>query len=101
MGYERAGIVMGIQIKETSTDEVTGWVRYIEFSYDNKDYSVKLHWDAYDGYDIYSWNNIDGNSEVSAPDWVHNYKSKSLGDDEKGFFALCFDLDNLSESVSA
>jgi hypothetical protein len=92
---------MGLQIKEVSTDEVTGWVRYIEFSYDNKDYSVKLHWDAYDGYDIYSWNNIDGNSEVSAPDWVQNYKSKSLGDDENGFFALCFDLDNLSESVSA
>ena len=91
---------MGLQIKETSTDEVTGWVRYIEFSYDNKDYSVKLHWDAYDGYDIYSWNNIDGNWEVSAPDWVHNYKSKSLGDNEKGFFALCFDLDELSCKVS-
>ena len=90
---------MGIQVKQVSNDEITGWERYIEFSYDNKDYSVSLHWDAYDGYDIYSWNNIDGNSELSAPDWVKDYKSKSLNGNENGFFALCFDLDDISYEI--
>jgi len=59
----------------TSTREETlSWKRYIHFKYQDKEYSVLLFWDEFNGYEIY-WKDKESellNSHI-APEWVVNW----------------------------
>jgi hypothetical protein len=80
----------------------TSWTKKIEITHNDTDYCVTLHWDSDYGYDIYNWS-VNGDF-ITTPDWVESYKSVDSSSIEKGFFALCTDLDNISyemEKVSA
>ena len=93
---------MGIQIDRITNEEITGWNKNIEFTYDGEGYSVLLNWDTDYGYTIFNWS-VNGDF-IATPDWVESYKSVDPTSIEKGFFALCTDLDNISyemEKVSA
>ena len=59
----------------SSAREVTlSWKRYIDFKYQDKEYSVLLFWDEFNGYEIY-WKNIESGllNSLIAPEWVVNW----------------------------
>ena len=71
---------MNIEIKGI-TKEDTAYDKRITFERDGVEYSVLLHWDAYDGYDLQF---LDGKSYISDPEWVsewqdsQQYRAESL-----------------------
>ena len=81
---------MNLTIKSTS-QEVTAYDKYISFTYDGQDYSVLLHWDMFDGYDL---NFMNGKSFISYPDWAMEWE-------ENHEETLEYVLDGLVEAVSA
>jgi hypothetical protein len=59
----------------SSTREVTlSWKRYINFKYQDKEYSVILFWDEFNGYEIY-WKDTKSEllNSLVAPEWVVNW----------------------------
>ena len=48
-----------ISVTKKADYEVLAWAKYITFTYKDKEYSVKLLWDAYDGYEIFNgWDEL-------------------------------------------
>ena len=89
-----------LDIKRVFNDEVTGWKRNIEFTYNGETYGLLLSWDEDYGFEDVIWNK-DGNM-ISRPDWVKDYMSNSLDDEEeKGIFSFLYDLDALTYGVKA
>jgi hypothetical protein len=88
---------MKLTIDRITNEEITGWNKNIEFTYNGEGYSVLLNWDTDYGYTIFNWTNNMGH-QIAPPEWSKEYKSKSL-ENEIGVFGLCFDLDNISESM--
>jgi hypothetical protein len=43
-------------IISSTREETLSWKRYIDFKYQDKEYSVLLYWDEFNGYQIY-WKN--------------------------------------------
>lgn len=41
-----------ITVTKEAEYEVTGWAKYITFTYEGKEYSVKLLWNEHEGYEI-------------------------------------------------
>jgi hypothetical protein len=92
---------MTLKIDEVFNEEVTGWNKNIKFTYNSEGYSVLLNWDADYGYTIFNWTNNMGH-QIAPPEWSKEYKS----DDEylnmdHPYFALCSDLDRLTNEVNA
>lgn len=81
---------MSLTIHSTR-EEVTAYDKYISFTYEGQDYSVLLHWDMFDGYDL---NFMDGKRFLSTPDWAIEW-------DENHEDTLEYVLDGLAEAVSA
>jgi hypothetical protein len=81
-----------IEIGKVFNNEVTGWKRNIEFTYEGKTYGLLLSWDEDYGFDDVVWN--ENGNVIKRPDWVNDYYSKNIG--ETGYYSLCFDLDDLT-----
>lgn len=69
------------------TKEETAYDKRITFTREGKEYSVLLHWDAYDGFDL---NFLDGRRITEAPDWAIEW------DEEE---SLEYHLECLSDEV--
>jgi len=73
---------MKIEIK-TATTENTAWDKRITFTREGQTYSVLLHWDAYEGYELHF---LDGRKFIPCPEWAvlwedsQQYGAESLED---------------------
>jgi hypothetical protein len=65
--------------------EDTAYDKEITFTYEGEDYSVTLHWDKWDGYDL-SFTDID------EPEWAINWEDSNEE-------SLAFTLDGLTDEV--
>jgi len=61
-------------IISSAREETLSWKRYIHFKFQDKEYSVLLFWDEFNGYEIY-WKNIESGllNSLIAPEWVVNW----------------------------
>jgi hypothetical protein len=75
---------MSIKIKSVTKEE-TAYDKYVQFTYEGESYSVLLHWDKWDGYDL-SFTDID------EPEWATNWE---WNDGE----TLAYILDGLTDEV--
>jgi len=68
-------------------EEILSWKRYIYFKYQDKEYSVLLFWDEFNGYEIY-WQNQENNllNNPKAPDWATNWQENSHNDMSLGYY---------------
>jgi len=80
---------MSIEIKGITKEE-TAYDKRITFEREGVEYSVLLHWDSYDGYDI-----TFKNKHNSTPKWAQDLIEVDNGDEN-----LYEILDNLTEEVS-
>jgi hypothetical protein len=80
---------MSIQIQGVSKEE-TGYDKRITFEREGVEYSVFLHWDAYDGYELHF---VDGRKFIPNPDWVNEWQDEVSGQ------SLELSLDELSEEA--
>jgi hypothetical protein len=83
------GNEMSIEII-TKEKEDTAWDKRITFTYEGETYSVLLHWDSYDGYDL---NFLDGRRFISSPDWAIEWEENQ----QYGAESLEYTLDSLTE----
>ena len=92
---------MILQIDRVYNEEVTGWNKNINFTYNGEGYCVLLNWDTDYGYTIFNWANDLGH-QIAPPSWIDNYKSddESL-EGEDSHFMLWSDLDRLTNEVNA
>jgi translation elongation factor P/translation initiation factor 5A len=71
---------MSIEIKESSTQD-TAYDKFIKFTYEGQEYSVFLHWDSYEGYDM-NFTELENTGKwISDPKWAEVWEdseSKSL-----------------------
>jgi len=71
----------------TTEKQVTAYDKRITFTREGQEYSVLLHWDAYDGYDL---NFLDGRNYADTPEWATDWAE----DD-----SLEYQLDYLSDEM--
>tara|TARA_R110000822_G_C14898632_1_gene448694 strand:+ start:118 stop:393 length:276 start_codon:yes stop_codon:yes gene_type:complete len=71
------------------TKEDTAYDKRITFEREGVEYSVLLHWDSYDGYDLQFLN---GRNFIPYPDWASDWQSE-------GAESLEYYLDGLTEDV--
>ena len=74
------------------TKEDTAWDKYITFEREGVEYSVLLHWDSYDGYDL---NFLDGRNFIPDPEWTSEWQDAQL----YGAESLEYTLDGLTDEV--
>ena len=53
-----------------SSEESTGWKRYICFNYQGNEYELTLFWDEFNGYEIF-WR-----EPSKAPDWAIKWREE-------------------------
>jgi hypothetical protein len=75
---------MSIKI-ETVDKQETAYDKQITFTYEEEDYSVQLHWDSYDGYDLTFY-------DIDEPDWATNWEDSNED-------SLAYTLDSLTDEV--
>jgi hypothetical protein len=78
---------MSIEIKGVTKEEVA-FDKYIQFTYEGESYSVLLHWDKWDGYDLTF-------IEVAEPKWVSEWEDSQ----QYGGESLEYTLDGLTDEV--
>ena len=74
----------------TATEETTAWNKRITLTYEGETYSVLLHWDAYEGYEL---NFLEGRKFIPAPDWANDWDDSQ----KSGVESLEYTLDSLAE----
>lgn len=74
------------------TKEETAWDKQITFEREGVEYSVLLHWDSYDGYDL---NFLDDRRFIPNPEWVNEWQDSQ----QYGAESLEYTLDCLTEKV--
>ena len=79
---------MNITIKGI-TKEDTAYDKNITFEREGVEYSVLLHWDAYDGYDLQF---LDGKNYIADPEWASEWQ-------DTGAESLEYILDGLTDEV--
>jgi hypothetical protein len=82
---------MEIKIQKVSKEE-TAWDKRITFERDGVEYSVLLHWDSYDGYEL---NFLDDRRFIPHPDWVNEWQDFQ----QYGAESLEYTLDCLTEEA--
>jgi len=71
------------------TKEDTAYDKRITFEREGVEYSVLLHWDAYDGYDLQF---LDGKNFISDPEWASEWQDTDAE-------SLEYILDGLTDEV--
>ena len=65
--------------------EDTSYDKEITFTYEGESYTVRLHWDKWDGYDL-------SFTEIDEPEWATNWEDSNEE-------SLAYTLDNLTDEV--
>jgi hypothetical protein len=82
---------MSIKI-ESITKEETAYDKYVQFTYEGESYSVLLHWDKWDGFDL-TFTELDRTRNwIDAPDWAITW-------DENNEESLGYTLDQLTDEA--
>ena len=85
------GYVMSFTIQGVTKDE-TAYDKYIQFTYEGETYSVYLHWDKWDGYEV-NFTEIDKTHNwIDDPEWAISYEDNDVE-------SLAYVLDNLSDET--
>lgn len=86
---------MSIEINNITKEE-TAYDKYIQFTYEGDVYSVLLHWDKWDGFDI-TFTEV-GNSRnwIDAPDWAITWDENN--EDSLGYTLECLSDEALEAS---
>lgn len=79
-----------IEVKGVTKEE-TAYDKRITFEREGVEYSVLLHWDSYDGFDLQF---LEGRTFISTPDWAIEW-SEEEGEGEH----LEYTLDALTDQV--
>jgi hypothetical protein len=74
------------------TKEDTAWDKNITFEREGVEYSVLLHWDSYDGYEL---NFLEGRNFIPNPEWVNEWQDSQ----QYGAESLEYTLDGLTNEV--
>ena len=74
------------------TKEDTAYDKRITFEREGVEYSVLLHWDSYDGYDLQFLN---GRNFIPDPDWASDWQDAQ----QYGAESLEYYLDGLTDDV--
>ena len=68
---------MSIEIKGVTKDE-TAYDKYVQLTYAGESYSILLHWDKYDGYDL-TFTKVDETyTTIDDPDWAINWEDNEV-----------------------
>jgi len=71
-----------VELSFSAHDNVTAWCRYIEFKIDGEEYTGKLYYDEYDGYDfLLSTGDADKWSYLLCEEYVTNEQLDNLSYD--------------------
>jgi hypothetical protein len=82
---------MNIKI-ESITKEETAYDKYVQFTYEGESYSVLLHWDKWDGFDL-TFTELDRTRNwIDAPDWAVTW-------DESNEDSLGYTLEQLTDEA--
>ena len=81
---------MNIEINGT-TKEYTAYNKFINFTYEGQEYSVFLHWDTYEGYDLNFTELEDTSKWIDQPEWADE-----IWEDDDNKSLACI-LDELSD----
>jgi hypothetical protein len=75
-----------------ATKEETAYDKWVAFKYEGQEYSVLLHWDKWDGFDL-TFTEV-GNTRqwIDAPDWAITW-------DEDNEDSLGYTLEELSDNL--
>ena len=76
---------MSIKIERIEKED-TSFDKEITFTYEGEKYSVRLHWDKWDGYDLTF-------TDIDDPEWAINW------DDNHDNESLAYVLDGLTDEV--
>jgi hypothetical protein len=82
---------MNIEIN-AMTKQDTAYDKFIKFTYDGQEYSVLLHWDTHDGYDLNFTELENTDKWIDQPEWVDEWND--MGADGA---SLSYKLDELSD----
>jgi hypothetical protein len=74
------------------TKEQTAYDKRITFEREGVEYSVLLHWDSYDGYELHF---LDGRNFIADPEWAVQWQDSQQYGEE----SLEYTLDSLTEEV--
>jgi len=61
--------IMNIEIN-AMTKQDTAYNKFINFTYEGQEYSVLLHWDTYEGYDLNFTELEDTSKWIDQPEWA-------------------------------
>ena len=81
---------MSIEIKGVTKEE-TAYDKRITFEREGIEYSVLLHWDSYDGYEL---NFLDGRTFIPDPEWASEWQENPQYEE-----SLECTLDGLTDEV--
>ena len=62
-----------------SSEESTGWRRFISFDYEGNKYDITLYWSEFDGYDI-TWRYCNDEKYYKTPEWAVNWDESAHND---------------------
>lgn len=88
-GYQEEECIMEIK---GVTKEETAYDKRITFEREGVEYSVLLHWDSYDGYEL---NFLDGRTFIPDPDWASDWQDSQ----QYGQESLEYTLDGLTDQI--
>ena len=80
-----------IEIKGITKEE-TAYDKRITFEREGVEYSVLLHWDSYDGYEL---NFLDGRAFIPDPEWASEWQDFQ----QYGQESLEYTLDGLTDEI--
>jgi hypothetical protein len=74
------------------TKEETAYDKYVQFTYEGQEYSVLLHWDKWDGFDLQFTESEFRSKWIADPEWAVNWEDNN---DE----SLAYTLDGLTDEA--
>jgi hypothetical protein len=76
----------------SATKEETAYDKWVVFKYEGQEYSVLLHWDKWDGFDL-TFTEVGNHRQwIDAPDWAITW-------DEDNEDSLGYTLEELSDNL--
>lgn len=85
---------MSIAIQGVTKDE-TAYDKYIQFTYKGESYSVLLHWDKWDGYELTFTDTANTRNWIESPEWAAMWEDNQ----QYGGESLEYTLDGLTDET--
>jgi hypothetical protein len=76
----------------SATKEETAYDKWIIFNYEGQEYSVLLHWDKWDGFDLQFTESEFRSKWIDDPEWAVNWEDNNEQ-------SLAYTLEELSDNI--